>query len=156
MIRAIGLLVFVVAIVLSPLAAAQAPGGGVPVLSISQSDAAAGVNAIRARYGLGALTPDPNLHGMAQAQADAMAAADQLSHNVAGAFGNRMPAGYGAAAENIAAGTWSLADTLRLWEESQAHLANMLIRDLSYVGFGYAYSPRSQRYYLALILAAPR
>lgn len=144
-----------VIVLLSPSAMAQAPAGA-PALVISQTEVAAGVNAIRARYGLGPLTPDPTLHGVAQQQADAMAAADQMSHNVAGGFGNRMPGGYGVAAENIAAGTWTLEDTLRLWEESQGHLANMLIRNLSFVGFGYAYSPRSQRYYFALVLAAPR
>lgn len=114
------------------------------------------VSDIRRAYGLGAVAVDRRLMGVAQQQADAMALADRMSHSVAGSFSSRIPRGYGVAAENIAAGSWSLEETMRLWQESPGHLQNMLISEITDIGIGYAYSPRSQRYYFALVLATPR
>jgi uncharacterized protein YkwD len=114
------------------------------------------VSDIRRIYGLGPVGIDQRLMAVAQQQADAMALADRMSHNVAGSFSSRVPRGYSVAAENIAAGSWSLEETMRLWQESPGHLQNMLISQITDIGIGYAYSPRSQRYYFALILGTPR
>jgi uncharacterized protein YkwD len=119
------------------------------------TDAAAMVSMIRRSYGLGPVGVDRRLMNLAQQQADAMAQADLMSHSVAGSFAQRIPRSYAVAAENIAAGSWSLEQTMQLWEDSPGHLHNMLINQVTDIGIGYAYSPRSQRYYFALILAAP-
>lgn len=125
-----------------------------PALSVQPATAAALVSDIRRAYGLGPVGVDHRLMNLAQQQADAMAAADYMSHNVAGNFSARMPRGYSVAAENIAAGSWSLEQTMQLWVDSPGHLHNLLINQVTDIGIGYAYSPRSQRYYFALILAA--
>jgi len=123
-------------------------------LRVQPATAAAMVTDIRRAYGLGPVGVDNRLMNLAQQQADAMAAADYMSHNVAGNFSARMPRGYSVAAENIAAGSWSLEQTMQLWVDSPGHLHNLLISQVTDIGIGYAYSPRSQRYYFALILAA--
>jgi uncharacterized protein YkwD len=114
------------------------------------------VSNIRGAYGLAPVGIDRRLMDVAQRQADAMALADRMSHDVAGSFSTRIPRGYSVAAENIAAGSWSLEETMRLWQESPGHLQNMLISEITGIGIGYSYSPRSQRYYFALVLASPR
>ena len=155
--------VFVRSIVLIMAVALAAPAQGqvaaigpVTNLTVRSADAAALVSQIRLAYGLAPVGVDRRLMSLAQQQAEAMALADHMSHNVAGNFSSRMPRGYSVAAENIAAGSWSLEETMRLWEESPGHLRNMLLAQVTDIGIGYAYSARSQRYYFALILAAPR
>lgn len=123
-------------------------------LRVQPATAAAMVSDIRRAYGLGAVGVDHRLMNLAQEQADAMAIADRMSHNVAGNFSARMPRAYSVAAENIAAGSWSLEQTMQLWTDSPGHLHNLLISQVTDIGIGYAYSARSQRYYFALILAA--
>ena len=50
----------------------------------------AAITAYRASHGLGPVRLDPALTAMAQRQADAMVAANTLSHTVAGAFTTRL------------------------------------------------------------------
>src|SRR5438094_4960782 len=69
--------------------------------------AAAMISGYRANNGLSAVTVDPELMKLAEAQARAMAARDKLDHNVIRDLGGRLQgAGYSArsAAENIGAG----------------------------------------------------
>ena len=58
-----------------------------PAAAVSQ------LNAYRASLGLAPVRLDPQLGAMAQTQADAMAASGQLSHDVGGAFTQRLGAG---------------------------------------------------------------
>jgi uncharacterized protein YkwD len=96
----------------------------------------------------------------AQAQADAMAREDTLSHSVAGDLTRRIGrVGYewSALAENIATGQRSLAEAMAGWTMSRAHLENMLIPQVTEIGIATAFNPNSQtRVYWALILGAPR
>ena len=125
-------------------------------LRVHPATVAALVSDIRRSYGLDTVGVDHRLMSLAQQQAEAMALADHMSYNVAGGLSARIPRAYSVAAENIAAGSWSLEQTMQLWVDSPGHLHNMLIAQVTDIGIGYAYSTRSQRYYFALILAAPR
>ena len=65
------------------------------------------ISQYRAAHGLGAVAPDPVLQKLAQAQADAMAAHDVLSHTIAGTLNARFDAvdlGDAAGVENVSAG----------------------------------------------------
>jgi uncharacterized protein YkwD len=120
--------------------------------------AVAAITAYRASHGLGAVRLDPALVAMAQRQADAMAAANALSHTVAGAFMARL-AGAGIdtseAGENLGGGYYSLEEAMAGWRGSPEHNANLLIPNATRVGVAIAKDPRT-RYgvYWALELAA--
>jgi len=78
-------------------------------------DITAMISQYRREHGLPAVKTDPKLTAVAQRQAQAMAAAGIMDHDVAGAFATRISsAGTDSAAENIAAGTKTWADTLRM------------------------------------------
>jgi uncharacterized protein YkwD len=65
---------------------------------------------------------DATLTRIAHEQAAAMAAKDQLDHDVLGGFKARVgPAGAGRAAENIAYGYDSFPKTLDQWINSSGH-----------------------------------
>ena len=56
-----------------------------------------------------------------------MAASGIMDHSVAGSFSSRISAvNANRAAENIAAGTKTWADTFRVWQNSPGHNANLL------------------------------
>ena len=102
-------------------------------------DMAAMISAYRHEHGLPAVKTDPQLTAVAERQARAMAAAGTLDHDVAGSFASRIAgADTDSAAENIAAGTKSWADTLRLWESSPGHNANLLRAGADSVGVAVA------------------
>src|SRR5215470_19091706 len=72
----------------------------------------------RQSAGLSVVSLDPSLTAFAQAQANAMAAKDTLSHDVAGSFPSRLERVGLAnrhAAENIAFGNYTEEDTLMQW-----------------------------------------
>jgi len=72
-------------------------------------------------------------------QARAMAARDNLSHEVLGSFTGRIaPAGAGRAAENIAFGYESFEKTLGQWIDSSGHRKNLLLHNASRVGIASA------------------
>lgn len=126
-------------------------------VSVDPATAAAMVSAIRARHGLGPVTVDPELNRLAQQQADAMAAAGEMSHTVLAPFGRRMGGRFAAAAENLGAGYQSMAEGMVAWETSPSHLANMLHPELTHIGIASAFAPQSPyRNFFAMILAAPR
>jgi hypothetical protein len=98
-------------------------------------DMAAMISQYRREHGLPAVKTDPQLTAVAERQARAMAASGILDHDVAGSFASRIAsANTDSAAENIAAGTKTWADTLRLWESSPGHNANLLRADADSVG----------------------
>ena len=126
---------------------------------IDAARAASMISGYRANNGLGGVTVDPELMRLAQAQAQAMASRDRLDHNVARGFNERLKAqGYRAraAAENISAGYYTLAEAFSGWRDSPPHRANMLLNGATRMGIAAVYAPKSKyKVFWALILAAP-
>lgn len=130
-------------------------------MAATRLDPAAVVGAItayRASHGLGPVRLDPALTAMAQRQADAMVAANALSHTVAGGFAARLAsAGVDAteAGENLGAGYFSLAEAMAGWRGSPEHNANLLIPAATRIGVAIAKDVRTHYgVYWALELAA--
>ena len=128
----------------------------------AQLDAAAAASMIsgyRTNNGLPAVTLDPELTRLAEAQAAIMAKRDKLDHNTGKPFVARLKAsGYDAkrAAENIGAGYHTLAEAFSGWRDSAPHRANMLLAGATRIGIAAVYTPTSKyKVYWALILAEP-
>ena len=128
----------------------------------AQLDAAAAASMIsgyRSNNGLPAVTLDPELTRLAEAQAALMAKRDRLDHNTGKPFVARLKAsGYDAkrAAENIGAGYHTLAEAFSGWRDSAPHRANMLLAGATRIGIAAVYTPASKyKVYWALILAEP-
>jgi uncharacterized protein YkwD len=121
--------------------------------------AASMISGYRANNGLPAVTLDPELTRLAQAQAEIMASRDRLDHGAGKPFVARLKAsGYDAktAAENIGAGYHTLAEAFSGWRDSGSHRANMLLKGATRMGIAAVYTPRSKyKVYWALILAEP-
>jgi uncharacterized protein YkwD len=97
------------------------------------------VSRYRREHGLSTVKIDPQLTAIAERQAKAMAASGIMDHNVAGSFSSRMSGAHaGVAAENIAAGTKTWAETFRMWQNSPGHNANLLQARADSVGFAVA------------------
>lgn len=114
------------------------------------------ISLYRANNGLAPLVVDPALIRAAQAQADSMARAGQVTHGLT-PLGQRL-AGQGvtmrAAAENVSAGYYTLAEAFSGWRASKPHNANMLMREARRMGIATAYAPGTKyKVYWALILA---
>ena len=105
--------------------------------------ATAKLNAYRAEKGLNPLRLDPALTAMAERQAQAMAASETMSHDVAGPFSARLAAsGINAAVgENLAAGYMSLDEALAGWRASAGHDANLLMAGATRFGIALAKNP---------------
>jgi uncharacterized protein YkwD len=104
----------------------------VPALA---SDYAAEISVYRRAHGLSAVRADSRLSAVALKQAQAMAASGSISHSAAGSFSSRVaPLRKTRAAENIAAGFLSFAETLKQWKESAGHRANLLMPGAKKVG----------------------
>ena len=102
------------------------------------------ISRYREAHGLSGVQPDPALQRLAQAQADAMAAKNLLSHEVAGTLTQRFDAAHLAqktAVENVSAGYFSLADALTGWRNSPGHNANLLAQGMRHMGIATAYAP---------------
>jgi uncharacterized protein YkwD len=128
----------------------------------AQLDAAAAASMIsgyRSNNGLPAVTLDPELTRLAEAQAALMAKRDKLDHNAGKPFVARLKAaGYDAkrAAENIGAGYHTLAEAFSGWRDSAPHRANLLLKGATRIGIAAIYTPASKyKVYWALILAEP-
>ena len=126
---------------------------------VDAASAASIISGYRSSNGLSAVSVDPELMKLAEAQAQAMARADKLDHNVIRAFPDRLRGqGYRArnAAENIGAGHHTLAEAFSGWRNSPSHRANMLLEGATRMGIAAVYAPKSKyKVYWALILAAP-
>src|ERR1700738_458027 len=97
---------------------------------------------------------DAPLYRIALEQARAMAAKDNLSHEVLGSFTRRIaPARAGRAAENIAYGYDSFEKTLGQWIDSSGHRKNLLLHNASRVGVASVRSATSHRTYWAVGVA---
>lgn len=121
--------------------------------------AASMISGYRTNNGLSAVTVDLELMKLAEAQAQAMASRDTLSHDIARSFHDRLKGGgYRArtAAENVGAGYHTLAQAFSGWRDSPPHRANMLLKGATRMGIAAAYAPKSKyKVFWALILAEP-
>ena len=126
---------------------------------LDSEEAVAWLNAYRASAGLGPVRLDAQLAALAQAQADAMAAADQVSHDVNGAFAMRLAASRvraGEAGENVCAGYFSTADAMTAWRHSPEHDVNLRMRSATRFGVALAKNPRSHwGAFWAMAIASP-
>jgi hypothetical protein len=128
---------------------------GTPVFGQSPpSNPASMISDFRKQHGEGRVTLDATLTRIAHDQAAAMAAKDQLDHDVLGQFNKRVsPAGAGRAAENIAYGYDSFPKTLTQWINSSGHRRNLLLRNASRVGVASVKSSATGRTYWAMVIA---
>jgi hypothetical protein len=125
---------------------------------VDPAAATAILTAYRTSHGLGPVRLDPKLMAMAQRQADAMIAANALSHDVGGAFSSRI-LGSGLdtprAAENLGGGYYSTEEAFTGWRNSPEHNANLLMPTATRFGIAIAKDPRTRlRVYWAMEMAA--
>lgn len=129
------------------------PGDRVTTSTRDAAEAAELISAYRRSRGLGPVSVDPRLSGAAEYQAREVALAGRLSH---GAFASRMDrfAIGGVAAENLSAGSDSVAGAVARWRASPSHDENLLLKEVSRIGLARADSPGiGYRHYWALVLA---
>jgi len=113
------------------------------------------VSQYRRAHGLSAVKTDPQLTAIAERQAKAMAATGVMDHSVAGSFSSRIAGAHsGIAAENIAAGTKTWANTFRAWKHSSGHNANLLLAKADSVGFAVARNENTRyKTFWAMVIA---
>src|ERR1700712_1586455 len=112
------------------------------------------ISGFRLKHGEVRVVRDATLDRIALEQASAMAAKDDLSHEVLGPFTRRIaPARAGRAAENIAYGYESFEKTLGQWIDSSGHRANLLLHNASRVGIASARDASGKRTYWAMVIA---
>ena len=123
-------------------------------------DMAEMISRYRREHGLSIVKTDPELTAIAERQAKAMAASGVMDHDVAGPFSSRIAgARTGYAAENIAAGTSTWADTFHMWQRSPGHNANLLLAKADSVGVAVARNEQTHyKTFWAMVIAdkAPR
>jgi hypothetical protein len=138
--RAVGRAVAAILLLTAPAMAAEQP--------------AELISGFRLRHGEVRVVRDATLERIALEQARAMAAKDDLSHEVLGPFNRRVvPAGAGRAAENIAFGYESFEKTLGQWIDSSGHRKNLLLHNASRVGVASAKDASGKRTYWAMVIA---
>jgi uncharacterized protein YkwD len=117
-------------------------------------DITAMISQYRREHGLPAVKTDAKLTAVAQRQAQAMASSGIMDHDVAGSFASRIAgANMTPAAENIAAGTKTWTDTLRIWKESAGHNKNLLLADADSLGVAVARNENTRyKVYWAMVI----
>ena len=112
------------------------------------------ISSFRLKHGEVRVVGDATLDRIALEQARAMAAKNDLSHEVLGPFTRRVaPARAGRAAENIAYGYESFEKTLGQWIDSSGHRKNLLLPNASRVGIASARDASGKRTYWAMVIA---
>jgi uncharacterized protein YkwD len=113
------------------------------------------ISRYRHAHGLSTVKTDPQLTAIAERQAKAMAASGIMDHNVAGSFTARISGvRTSMAAENIAAGTKTWAQTFRMWQTSPGHNANLLQSKADIVGVAVARNEQTRyKTYWAMVIA---
>src|SRR5262245_64250176 len=112
------------------------------------------ISGFRLKHGEIRVVRDATLDRIALDQARAMAAKDDLSHDVLGSFTRRIaPARAGLAAENIAYGYESFEKTLGQWIDSSGHRKNLLLHNASRIGIASAKDASGKRTYWAMVIA---
>lgn len=127
-------------------------------VDLDPTAAAAMLTAYRRSRGLGPVRLDPALTALAQRQADAITAANILSHDLGGSFSSRL-VGAGIdttrAAENLGGGYYSTEEAFAGWRNSPAHNANLLMPQATRFGIAIAKDARTQyRVFWAMEVAA--
>jgi Cysteine-rich secretory protein family len=118
-------------------------------------DMAEMISRYRREHGLSAVKTDPQLTAVAERQAKAMAASGVMDHSVAGSFSLRISSvNANRAAENIAAGTKTWAETFRMWQNSPGHNANLLQARADSVGVAVARNEQTRyKIFWAMVIA---
>src|SRR3954470_17903941 len=112
------------------------------------------ISGFRLKHGEVRVVRDATLDRIALEQARAMAAKNDLSHEVLGPFTRRIaPARAGRAAENIAYGYESFEKTLGQWIDSSGHRKKLLLHNASRVGIASAKDASGKRTYWAMVIA---
>jgi hypothetical protein len=138
--RAVGRVVAGILLLTAPVMAAESP--------------AELISGFRLKHGEVRVVREATLDRIALEQARAMAAKNDLSHDVLGPFTKRIaPARAGRAAENIAYGYESFEKTLGQWIDSSGHRKNLLLHDASRVGVASAKDVSGKRTYWAMVIA---
>lgn len=126
------------------------------VVRLDPDEVEARVTAYRQAHALPAVTLDPGLMLLAQAQANAMARADHLSHEIAGTLDHRLNAAHhpkGYAVENVSAGYADAGAALAGWQRSPGHNANLLDKHMHRLGIAAADAPGTRfKTYWALMM----
>src|SRR5262249_16388404 len=118
-------------------------------------DMAEMISRYRREHGLSAVKTDPQLTAVAERQAKAMAASGVMDHSGAGPIPSRVStARTSQAAENIAAGTKTWAETFRMWQNSPGHNANLLQARADSVGVAVARNEQTRyKIFWAMVIA---
>jgi len=113
------------------------------------------ISRYRREHGLSTVKTDPQLTAIAERQAKAMAASGIMDHSVAGSFASRMSGVHtGMAAENIAAGTKTWAETFHVWQNSPGHNSNLLQFKADSVGVAVARNDQTRyKTFWAMVIA---
>ena len=133
--------------------ARRVPGAQVSTSTADASEAAALISRYRIARGLSPVSADARLNRAAEVQARAVAETGELSH---GAFATRMASfGVGGvSAENLSAGSRTVAQAVARWQASPRHNDNLLMPEARHVGLARADSPGAgYGRYWALVLA---
>jgi uncharacterized protein YkwD len=118
----------------------------------ADDDMAAMISEYRQTHGLPPVKTDERLTRIAEQQARAMADKDILDHGAAGPFATRIgTVAARGAGENIARGASTWAETLRIWEGSPGHDANLRLQGATHVGV--AMARNGKRTYWAMEIA---
>ncbi len=118
-------------------------------------DMAEMISRYRREHGLSTVRIDPQLTAIAERQAKAMAASGIMDHDVAGSFASRISGvRTGMAAENIAAGTKTWAETFRMWQASPGHNENLLQSRADTIGVAVARNEHTRyKTFWAMVIA---
>jgi uncharacterized protein YkwD len=131
---------------------------GTPGAHLDPVAAASMISQYRQNNGLGAVTVDPDLMALAEAQSGVMAEKNKLDHDVRAPLAKRLStAGFAAtvAVENVSAGYHTLAEAFSGWRDSPPHKANMLKSGVTKLGIAASYAPNTKyKVFWTLILAS--
>ncbi|MBL8573339.1 MAG: CAP domain-containing protein [Hyphomicrobiaceae bacterium] len=168
--RALAILTVVAAAGLSACASRAPTAANVPPFyqrldvagrSIDPASSMGMINAWRQKNGLPALSYDPALARVAQAQASAMAAADSpqaslgADQNVTARL-SRASYGVRSANENVSAGYRTFAEAFSGWRDSRGHNAIMLDPRATRMGIATALNPASKyQVFWSMVVAEP-
>ena len=126
------------------------------VVRLDPSEVQERISAYRRAHDLSPVIIDLGLMALAQAQADAMARANHLSHEIGGPLGQRLDAAHhpkGYAVENVSAGYASADAAVAGWQRSPGHNLNLLDTKMRRMGIAAADAPGTRyKTYWALMM----
>ena len=126
------------------------------VVRLDPDELRARLSSYRQTHSLPDVIIDPALMALAQSQANAMASADHLSHEIVGSLDHRLNVAHhakGYAVENVSAGYATADAALAGWERSPGHNANLLDRKMRRMGIAAADAPGTRfKTYWALMM----